>query len=154
MGPLELPLVVDASVGLKWVLNEPDSNLANDLAVSDEILLLPDFWLNEACNVLWVQVRKGILSPDEAREGLGLLRQQVEPTPTTELALHDTALDIALAINHSTYDTMYVAFAIAMAAERVVVADGPFVSAMRTHPDPMMSHMLLPLTEWAATREH
>jgi predicted nucleic acid-binding protein len=148
-----LALVVDASVGLKWVLNEPDCDTARDLAVSDELLLLPDFWLNEACNVLWVQVRKGILTPDEAREGLELLREQVEPTPTAELALHDTALDIALAINHSTYDTMYVAFAIAMAADRVVVADGPFVRAMRTHPDPVIANILVPLGNWAATRE-
>jgi predicted nucleic acid-binding protein len=27
---------------------------------------------------------------------------------------HDVALDIGLAINHSTYDTLYVAFAVAI----------------------------------------
>jgi predicted nucleic acid-binding protein len=53
-----MTLVVDASVGLKWVLDEPDSDLAKALAVGDETLLVPDFWLNEACNVLWLQVRR------------------------------------------------------------------------------------------------
>ena len=44
-----------------------------------ETLLMPDFWLNEACNVLWLQ---RVFSPDEAREGQALLRVMVEPTPT------------------------------------------------------------------------
>jgi predicted nucleic acid-binding protein len=147
-----LPLVIDASVGLKWVLEEPDSHLAWALALSDEVLLVPDFWLNEACNVLWLQVQKKVFTPDEAREGLGLLRAQLEPTPTASLGLHDVALEIGLTINHSTYDTLYVAFAVAMGAERVVAADGPFVRHMRTHPDPAMMRMLLPLGDWAAAK--
>ncbi len=146
-----MPLVIDASVGLKWVLQEPDSHLARALAVSNETLLVPDFWLNEACNVLWLQVRKNLFTPAEAREGFALLRAQVEPTPTASLRLHDVALELGLAINHSTYDTLHVAFAIAMAADHVGVADGPFVRAMQTHPDPALTGMLLPLGEWAAS---
>ena len=99
-----MALVIDASVGLKWVLQEDDSDLAQALAVSEE-LLAPDFWLNEACNVLWLQVRKRVFTPEEAREGLSLLRAQVEPTPTGELHLHEIALEISLAVNHSPYDT-------------------------------------------------
>ena len=72
-----MPLVIDASVGLKWVLEEPDSHLARALVLSDEVLLVPDFWLNEACNVLWLQVQKKVFTPDEAREGLGLLRRKL-----------------------------------------------------------------------------
>jgi len=143
-------LVIDASVGLKWVLQEADSLLAERLVRSEVDLLVPDFWLNEACNVLWLQVRRKLFTPDEAREALALLRRQVEPTPTAELGLHGIALEIGLAVNHSTYDTLYVAFAVAMGAERVVVADGPFVTAMRTHPDPALAGILLPLAAWAS----
>jgi len=143
-------LVVDASVGLKWVLQEADSPLAERLARSDVDLLVPDFWLHEACNVLWLQVRRKLFTPNEAREALALLRAQVEPTPTAELSLHDVALEIGLTVNHSTYDTLYVAFALAMGAERVVVADGPFVTAMQTHPDPTLAGILLPLATWAS----
>jgi hypothetical protein len=142
--------VVDASVGLKWVLHEADSHLAEHLARSEADLLVPDFWLNEACNVLWLQVRRKLLTPDEAREALVLLRRQVEPTATAELGLHDVALEIGLAVNHSTYDTLYVAFAVAMSAEKVIVADGPFVTAMQTHPDPTLAGILLPLGVWAS----
>jgi predicted nucleic acid-binding protein len=70
-------LVVDVSVALKWVLPEPDSHLAQALAGGDEELLMPDFWLNEACNICWLQVRKGKWTPEEAREALALLRAQV-----------------------------------------------------------------------------
>ncbi len=143
-----MALVVDASVALKWVLQEPDSHLAQALAAAVEELLMPDFWLNEATNVCWLQVRKGKWSADEAREALNLLRAQVPPTPTGEFNLHDVALDIALAINHSTYDTLYVAFAIAMGARGVVVADASFVQDMGRHPDPTLAALLLPLADW------
>lgn len=143
-----MALVVDASVALKWVLPEPDSHLAQMLAEGDEELLLPDFWLNEAANVCWLQARKGRWTPDEAREALELLRAQVPPTPTGDLALHDVALDVALAVNHSTYDTLYVAFAVATGARGVVAADGPFVRDMRRHPDPALAALPIPLSDW------
>nr|WP_254452817.1 type II toxin-antitoxin system VapC family toxin [Roseicella sp. DB1501] len=145
-------MVVDASVALKWVLEEPDSHLAQALAEGEEELLVPDFWLNEACNVCWLQARKGKWTPDEAREALELLHAQVPPTPTGDLDLHDVALDIGLAVNHSTYDTLYVAFAVAMGARGVVAADGPFVADMQRHPDPVLRAMLVPLADWGRER--
>jgi predicted nucleic acid-binding protein len=145
-------IVVDASVGLKWVLQEPDSHLAEALVRSEPDLLVPDFWLNEATNVLWLQVRRKLFTPDEAQEGLALLRAQVEPTPTAHMRLHDLALDISIAIDHSTYDTLYLAFALAMGADAVVVADGPFLRSIRTHPDPSLSAMVLSLDAWARSQ--
>ncbi len=147
-----MALVVDASVALKWVLPEPDSHLAQALAEGEEELLVPDFWLNEATNVCWLQVRRGKWSPGEAREALELLRAQVPPTPTGDLALHEVALDIGLAVNHSTYDTLYVAFAVAMGVRGVVVADGSFVSDMGRHPDPGLAGLLIPLGTWGQER--
>ncbi len=147
-----MTLVVDASVGLKWVLQEPDSHLADALARGEEDLLVPDFWLNEAINVLWVQVRRKVFTQDEAREGLALLCAQVEPTATADLGLHAIALEIGLTANHSPYDTLYVAFALAVGARSIVVADGPFVKAMAQNPDPALAAMLLPLDEWARDR--
>ncbi|HEY0832622.1 MAG TPA: type II toxin-antitoxin system VapC family toxin [Azospirillum sp.] len=142
-------LVVDASVGLKWALREPDSPQALALLGSDEDLLVPDFWLNEATNVLWVQVLKGGWTPEEARKGLALLQDALPPTETADLGLHAVALDIALAVNHSPYDCLYAAFAIAMGAERLVMADGPFLKAIRRHPDPTLSRLPLSLDGWA-----
>jgi predicted nucleic acid-binding protein len=145
-------LVVDASVGLKWILQEPDSHLAEALVLSEPDLLVPDFWLNEATNVLWLLVRRKLFTPDEAREGLALLRAQVEPTPTAHMRLHDLALEIGIVIDHSTYDTLYLAFAVAMGANAVVAADGPFLRSIRTHPDPSLSAMVTSLDAWAKSR--
>ena len=147
-----MALVIDASVGLKWILQEPDSHLAEALVRIEPDLLVPDFWLNEATNVLWLQVRRKLFTPEEAREGLALLRAQVEPTPTAHMRLHDLALDISIAIDHPTYDTLYLAFAVAMGASAVVAADGPFVQSIRAHPDPSLSAMVLSLDAWARSQ--
>jgi predicted nucleic acid-binding protein len=145
-------LVVDASVGLKWVLEEPDSHLAEALVRSEPDLLVPDFWLHEATKVLWLKVRRRLFTPNEAREGLSLLRALVEPTPTAHLHLHDVALDIGIVINHPTYDTLYLAFAIAMRASAVVSADAAFVQSVRTHPQSTVAAMALSLGDWASSR--
>ena len=94
-------LVVDASVGLKWVLQGGQS-AGRAAGPQRRDLLVPDFWLNEACNVLWLQVRRKLFTPEEA------------------------------------------------GAEKVVVADGPFVTAMQRYPDPSMAGILLPLAAWAS----
>jgi len=147
-----LAIVVDASVGLKWVLPEPDSYLAAALVRAEPDLLVPDFWLNEATNVLWLQVRRKIFTPDEAREALSLLKAQIEPTPTANLNLHELALDIGIQINHSTCDTLYLAFAVAMGAKAVIAADGRFLQSMQTHRDQTLSAMVLSLEDWAKAR--
>lgn len=144
-----MTLVIDASVGLKWALREPDSGSADALLNSRETLLVPDFWLHEVTNVMWTQVRRGVFTPDDARKGLAVLQTQVEPKITTGLELHATALEIGMAVNHSTYDTLYVAFALAMGARGVVVADAPFLRDMRRHPDPALAALLIPLDAWA-----
>lgn len=148
-----MAIVVDASVGLKWVLQEPDSHLAAALVRIEPDLLVPDFWLHEATNVLWLQVRRRLFTPDEAREGLSLLRAQVVLISTAELGLHDVALDLGIAVNHSSYDTLYVAFALAMGARAVVAADGPFLRSIGSHPDPEVSGMMLSLDAWARSRD-
>lgn len=147
-----MALVVDASVGLKWVLQEPDSQLAEALVRDEPELLVPDFWLNEVTNVLWLQVRKKQFTPAEAQEGFFLLREQIEPTPTADLQLHQLALDIGIKVNHSTYDTLYIAFAIAMGASLVVAADDAFLRAMQTDPDPALSGMVISLDAWAKSK--
>ncbi|MGH7066372.1 MAG: type II toxin-antitoxin system VapC family toxin [Acetobacteraceae bacterium] len=147
-----MALVVDASVALKWVLKEPDSPLAEALLRTEPDLLVPDFWLNEATNVLWLQVRRKLFAPGEAREGLALLRAQIEPTPTSGMRLHEVALEIGMSLNHSTCDTLYLAFAIAVGAAAVVSADGPFIEAITGTSDPSLSAMVLPLDAWAKSR--
>jgi hypothetical protein len=92
-----------------------------------------------------------VVEPGEARAGLALLRELIEPAPTAGMDLHDAAPDIGIAVNHSTYDTLHLAFAIAMGARGVVVSDGALVRDMRARPDPAPAAMLVPLDGWART---
>ncbi len=145
-------LVIDASVALKWVLAEPDSAKAEALLRLGDTLLLPDFWLAEATNVLWLRVRRGLLTEEEARKGLGFFRSLAQPVATLDLGLHESALELGFAVSHSPYDSLYVAFAIAIGADCVIAADAPFVRTMRSHPEPMLSRMVIDLDEWAQSR--
>ncbi len=147
-----MALVVDASVGLKWVLREPDSAWAEALLNAEPDLYIPDFWLHEATNVLWVQVRKRLVTPAQAREFLSLLKTILKPTVTTDMGLHRVALDVGIAVNHSPYDTMYIAFALAVGADGVVMADTPFERNRRNHPDSTIAALPLSLEAWAAGR--
>jgi len=145
-------LVVDASVALKWVLPERESPWALDLLSGGDELILPDFWLAEGTNVLWLQVRRKILTAREAHACLGYFRALTILEPTMDLGLHEMALEIGIAVNHSTYDTLYVAFAVAVGADHVIAADAPFTRNMRAHSNPTLSKIMLPLDEWAASK--
>ena len=79
-----------------------------------------------------------------------LLCALLPATPTADLDLHGAALDLGLAVDHSTYDTLYVAFAVATGARAVIAADRAFVRDMARHSDPVLAAMVIPLDAWAA----
>jgi predicted nucleic acid-binding protein len=73
-------LVVDASVAVKWVLKEPDSDAARRIAEQAE-LLAPDLLWAELGSLLWRRQRQGELSASDARGMLLTLRAfPVRPT--------------------------------------------------------------------------
>jgi predicted nucleic acid-binding protein len=100
--------VVDASVAVKWVVEEPDSGLARTL--SGTALEAPDLLFTECANILWKKVRAGDLSGPEADSRLRLLRNApVRIVPGGEF-LPD-ALRLAVLLNHPVYDCLYLALA-------------------------------------------
>jgi len=66
-----MSLVIDASVALKWVLDETGGEAAS--ALLDEELIAPPLWLVEAANALWRRAQRGEISADGARERLAEL---------------------------------------------------------------------------------
>ena len=108
--------VVDASVGVKWVLSEPDSDRARALlrasARGEAELLVPDVYVTEVSNVLWKRSRlMGDLSEDDAREALhSLLVALPAIVPAADLA--SQALELAFAFGRPLYDCFYVALAL------------------------------------------
>jgi predicted nucleic acid-binding protein len=119
--------IIDASVVLKWVPDEEDSDIAASL--TDWELAAPDLLLAECANVLWTKVRKKELTPEEVIERVQLLQSApVELVPLESLVKEATRM--ALQLSHPVYDCIY----LALAAHRdlpLVTADRGLVDAVR-----------------------
>ena len=112
-------LVIDASVAIKWVIDEPDTKEA--LLLLRHRLYAPDLLAAECANILWKKVRRGELSPDEAGLAARLLeRADIELAPMR--ALLETATRLAIALEHPAYDCIYLALAESLSCD-LVTAD-------------------------------
>lgn len=128
-----LRLVVDASVVVKWVLNEPDRPAAlellrqyQDLRVS---LLAPHLLLYETGSVLWKHARRGTLRHAQATEAFDhLLRNAPELIDSPAIAT--SGVHLALAHRATVYDCLYLALALDQQCD-LVTADRKFFLAVR-----------------------
>jgi predicted nucleic acid-binding protein len=126
-----MTLIVDASVALKWVIEELGSTEAMSL-IATEALAAPDFLFVECANVLRTKTRRGQITAAEASMAL----TSIEATPIRVLAVKPlvaTALVIATELVQSAYDSLYLAAALAERAT-LVTADEAFAQAALTHP--------------------
>lgn len=134
-----MKLVVDASVALKWVLDEPGREAAD--ALLDEELLAPSLWLIEAANTLWKRAMRGEISQAEAAALLAELQSAPVTTTPIESDL-GAALELAAALGHPVYDCLYLAAALREGAQ-VVTADRRFHAAVQANADLAVSVRLL-----------
>jgi predicted nucleic acid-binding protein len=112
--------VIDASVAIKWVVEEEGTAKAIALR-SGARLLAPDQLAVECANILWKKTTRGELTSAEASFAAELLEHcDVELIPMRGLMRE--AMRIALAISHPAYDCVYVALALANQS-RLVTAD-------------------------------
>ena len=101
--------VVDASVAVKWVIEEDHSAKAM-LLLGFDACHAPDHWQAEAVNVLWSKVFRGDLSAADAGERMTvLLHAPVIATPIAGLMPRAFAIAVARAV--TIYDALYVALA-------------------------------------------
>jgi predicted nucleic acid-binding protein len=117
-------VVVDASVALKWIFDEPGSDAA--VALRGEDLIAPVLWLLEAANALWRRTRIGEITAQAAAEYFSELAN----APVASLAIEpylDRALELATEIDHPVYDCVYLAVALHHDT-RAVTADQRFAS--------------------------
>ena len=113
MGSETGDLVVDASVGVKFLLEEEDSAAARvvfDLMVGEEsrVLHVPDLFFAECANAMRKAVLRRGLDPEEAiLEVAALVGLGMDSAPIRHLAAD--ALGIATVSFASVYDAVYVA---------------------------------------------
>ncbi len=139
-------LVVDASVALKWLVDEGDREMARRVLASDDALLAPDFQLVEVANSLWKKVRRQELSAEQAEQGLSVLPTLLDtvlPTPP----LINRALAMSVAIDHPVYDCLYLACAEA-SGSRFVSADKRFMARLA---GTEFQHRIQPLSDFASS---
>jgi len=123
-------VVIDASVALKWVLDEPGKEAAD--ALLEEELIAPSLWLLEAANALWRRTQRGEINDQEAKERLTELYNAPVTTTTIEDDLL-AAADLANVLGHPVSDCLYLAMAI-RENTFVVTADSRFHAAVGKSP--------------------
>ncbi len=120
-------LVVDASVVIKWFVDEPGSAAAHGLEGRD--MAAPALLRVEVANVMRTLAARQAMTSDDARELFGLLQAAPLTLVDHDDALERHALALALTLRHPVYDCMYLALAERM--DRILVtADGRFLHVL------------------------
>jgi predicted nucleic acid-binding protein len=129
--PSTVTLVVDASVAIKWLVEEDGSEAA--FALRDRDLAAPALLRIEAANVLRTLAARKATTPDEAAALFSLLQAAPVTLVDHDDALEARALQLALALGHPVYDCVYLALAERM-GRTLVTADSRFLKALRATP--------------------
>jgi predicted nucleic acid-binding protein len=124
-------LVIDASIAIKWVVEEQGTEAALALRNKAE-LIAPDLLIAECANILWKKVQRGELTEGEALIAARLLQSaNVEILATRNLL--ETATRLAIELGHPAYDCIYLALAIQSDC-RFGTADKAFVRKVGSAP--------------------
>jgi predicted nucleic acid-binding protein len=130
--------IVDASVAVKWLVQEPGSEQARLL--SRARLEAPDLLPVECANILWKKVRVRDLSREEALARLQLLLQAPVSLAGSRMLL-EPALEMSFDLRHPVYDCVYLALALQRQLP-LVTADERLVAAVRKLPR-LAAHVML-----------
>jgi len=124
-----MQFVVDASVAVKWFVQEPHTAAASRFLDQDFELFAPDLLWCEFGNILWKKQVRGTLSSDEARRIIGEFKRVSIGIEATR-PLIDAAFDIAVRVGRTVYDSTYLALAERLGC-RLVTADEKLYNALR-----------------------
>lgn len=122
-------MIVDASVAIKWLVIEDNSDRANSL-IDQGGLVAPDLIFAEVANGMWKKCQRGELAGlPHNLEMLAALIDEIEPAA----ALFKRAAGLAIELKHPAYDCFYLALAEAR-HDVVVTADTRFLRVCAASP--------------------
>jgi predicted nucleic acid-binding protein len=119
--------VIDASVAIKWFVDEPDRAYARFWLDSSCTLVAPDLLRVEVANIAWKKQTRGEMTSDQAAETLAALEDVFDWFEPADRHL-SSALEMACELSHPVYDCLYLACADALATS-VVTADRRLAAA-------------------------
>ena len=125
--------VVDASVVVKWLVQEAYSEEAAALLDSGSTFVAPALVFAEAANALWVMRRRGDIAADDMADAVETLRAMPVAVPVAMSQLAAAASRLAVDLDHPVYDCFYLALAV-QTQYPVVTADSRFHDKVRAHP--------------------
>lgn len=142
--------VVDASVAIKWVVEEAGSTQAI-IILKRGGLAAPDLIVSECANILWKKWRRDELTKDEALMAARLLEQaEMELTASRTLLAASTAL--AIEIDHPAYDCLYLALALERGA-KFITADDRLIRKLAQQKSERLAQLAIPLLTAETTKE-
>jgi predicted nucleic acid-binding protein len=125
-------IVVDASVVAAAFFPEPHRAAAAALLADGEELVAPELLLAEVANVIWKRHGCGEIDAAEANDLLAdVLRLPISYIPAAELI--ESALELAVALRRTVYDSLYLALAVREGAV-MVTGDERLVNALASTP--------------------
>lgn len=113
-------LIIDASIAVKWVVEEDGTEAALGLRGRFRFLA-PELLIAECANILWKKVQRAELLPEEARMASRLLERSGISFVSMRGML-EQATELAIVLSHPAYDCVYLAAA-RQAGARFVTAD-------------------------------
>ena len=136
-------VIVDASVAVKWVLRETDSDQARAVAASPSRLLAPDLIVLEIANALRKAVVAGSIPHKDATQSISGIRRIFNPLVSTSDMI-DEAMAIAIEYRHPIYDCLYIVTSRRLDAP-LVTADAKFIAKLAGTPD---ADRVILLADW------
>ena len=137
-------LVIDASIAIKWVVEEEGTPAALALRHRAK-LIAPDMLVGECANILWKKVHRRELLKDEALLAARLLQvADLELLPMRPL--FEEATRISIEMDRPAYDCVYLALAAASKC-RFVTADERLVWKLRQSRDRAIRSFAVTLAE-------
>ena len=127
-----MSLIVDASVAVKWFLQEDGSERARDLAREDD-LRAPDLILAETYNAVWKRWRRGEATADQLSSALPALKRALDLLPLPDLV--EAAARLSQQRRHPICDCVYLAAALASGLPLVTADERQFAMARQARVD-------------------